>query len=482
MRVSEHYGLGRSQPVLEFVDVDLERDTPLFVDPRALRLLDSEWAEECVSLVQDFFRHVLNLISNGNDAAARRLLRVLREPNETRLGLSRGAPRGHGLGQNSARDVWEELSESEAVKSGLLEDLEDTILVIPGIDNDIVSDITTNIIRGPLITFTQEVCNFYNIPLSPGVDSGPMWNPVRHEWNEQHVELPTPPSGKLLLVPKSVVRKRMEYDPSKYFNNYILTALQDIEMAAGSELVQLLKNGSARVTKKSLKAKYGTGKVVSARLTREHPEILDKFRADRRASPVRPLSHSELTESETGLQSSEPDWNALLDAVTSLSPGTPDADAFHRAVEALMQALFYPALVNPVRESRLHNGRKRIDIRFSNNSRDGFFWRVHAHHDVPAGYVVVECKNYSEDVANPEVDQVSGRFGGARGQLGLLVCRTIEDRTTCIARCNDTFKDGRGCVLPIQDSDLRIMVDERTADPRSVRFQRLEELFSEVIS
>ena len=80
-----------------------------------------------------------------------------------------------------------------------------------------------------------------------------------------------------------------------------------------------------------------------------------------------------------------------------------DADAYHRAIEALMQALFYPALVNPVRESRIHNGRKRIDIRFSNNARDGFFWRIHAHHDVPAGYVVVECKNYSEDVANPEV-------------------------------------------------------------------------------
>jgi hypothetical protein len=378
--------------------------------------------------------------------------------------------------------VWQELSESEAVRSGLLEDLEDTILMIPGIDNDIISDITTNLIRGPLIAFTQEVADFYGIELSPGVASGPMWDPIRHEWIEDHVPLPMPPGGKLLLVPKSIVRKRMEYDPAEYYNHYILEALQDIEMSAGSELVELLRNGNRRVTKKSLKEKYGTGKAVSARLTHQHPEILDRFRSDRRASPTAPLSHEDLAAAEGDTHPSAPDWDGLLEAVISVPSGQRDADAYHRAVEALMQALFYPALVNPVRESRIHAGRKRIDIRFSNNSKDGFFWRVHSHHGVAAGYVVVECKNYSEDVANPEVDQVSGRFDGTRGQLGLLVCRTLEDRDTCTARCRDTANDGRGWVLPLEDSDLRALVEERKTNPDAVTFQRLEDIFSEVIS
>ena len=55
MRVSKEFDLGRSQSELEFVDVELAGDTPLFVDPRALRLHDSEWASECVALVQIFF-------------------------------------------------------------------------------------------------------------------------------------------------------------------------------------------------------------------------------------------------------------------------------------------------------------------------------------------------------------------------------------------------------------------------------------------
>ena len=93
------------------------------------------------------------------------------------------------------------------------------------------------------------------------------------------------------------------------------------------------------------------------------------------------------------------------------SPGEAGATKYHRAVEGLLQALLFPALVNPERESHIHNGRKRIDsIRFTNAANSGFFWRAPQHDNVPAGFVVVECKNYNEDVANPEFDQLAGHF------------------------------------------------------------------------
>jgi len=52
MRVSEYYNLGRSQATLEFLDVDINGDTRAFIDPRALRYIESPWARECVSLIQ----------------------------------------------------------------------------------------------------------------------------------------------------------------------------------------------------------------------------------------------------------------------------------------------------------------------------------------------------------------------------------------------------------------------------------------------
>jgi hypothetical protein len=479
VRISRQFNLGRTQPQLDFVDVDLDGDTKLFVDPKALQLIESEWGDECVALIQDFFRHVISLISGDQDEEAWRLLRVLKEPNETHLGLSKGRSRGRGLGDDSAADVWEALSNSEAVRSGLLEDLEDTILMIPGISNDIISDIATNIIRRPLIEFTEEACDFYEIPLTPDVDSGPMWNPQTHAWYSEFVSLPVVHLKKVLFVPKAIVRKRMEFNPDEYLTHFVLEAMQQDELSANTELVQLLKNGDPYVTKTSLREKYGEGKALIIEQTRKHPELLDKYRAAKRAKPTPPLEHTAIAAVEG---SEQPDWDALLDAVTAIAPGQATASAYHRAVEALLQALFYPALGTPKRESRLHDGRKRIDIRFTNMARDGFFWRVATHHQIPAGYVVVECKNYTEEVGNPEVDQVAGRFAPDRGRLGLLVCRTIEDHGRCIARCRDSANDDQGWIIPLSDDDLRVLVEERKATPWSLTYQRLEDLFSEITS
>lgn len=68
--------------------------------------------------------------------------------------------------------------------------------------------------------------------------------------------------------------------------------------------------------------------------------------------------------------------------------------------------------------------------------------------------VFIECKNYSKDVANPELDQLTGRFSTRRGRLGILSCRNIDDENTFISRCADTYKDGNGLIIPITDKDI----------------------------
>jgi hypothetical protein len=55
MRVSEYFKLARSQATLDFVDVTLDTDLPVFVNPVAIKALPSEWGSECVSLLQHFF-------------------------------------------------------------------------------------------------------------------------------------------------------------------------------------------------------------------------------------------------------------------------------------------------------------------------------------------------------------------------------------------------------------------------------------------
>lgn len=475
MRVSQYFGLGQQQPELDFVDVDVVNDTRLYVDPRALMELDTDWANQAVSLIQGFFSQVLALIQNGDATNAKNLLLHLREPNETHLGQSRGRSRGRALGRESATDVYDALVNSEAARSGLLEDLEDAVLVIPGIDKDIVSDIATNIIRGPLITYTQQTCEYYKIPMQQ-VDSGPVWNNQAKVWTNGFTELPVANGIKLLLIPKTIVRKRLQYDGPEYYQHYILNYLQEHELAAGSNLIQLLKNGRQRVTKKSIKEKYGTGKPAAARITQDFPAILDRYREAKRSETAPPLTHKQLAE-VAGFE--EPDFEALGSRIFSLDSGPANATKYHHAVESLLSAMFYPALTDPVREFKIHDGRKRIDIRYSNEARSGFFQWLSQHY--AAQNIFVECKNYSRELGNPEMDQVSGRFAPHRGRVGILLYRGYGDKAQIWQSCIDTAHDDRGWIIPLDDNDLKDLIEERKNADLDGEFRLLRQMFDRLI-
>lgn len=478
MRVSKFYELSRTQPSLEFVDVDIDDDLAVFVDPRSLRYVESPWAMECVSLLQNFFDTVMAAIKSGDDSRAKTLLSSLNEPNETRLGLSQGRAQGHGMGEQLAKDTWESLSKSRAVKTGLLEDLEDTVLFVEGIGFDIISDITTNILRSQLIEFTHDVCDYYDIPLQSDVASGQMWDRGTRSWLQEYTSLPVPNGGQpLILVPKSIVRRSQTFDPGEYYNHYVLPQLQSDELSAGSSLVEILRDGRRRVTKKAVKEKFGGGKRVNLQTTLDHPDLLDQYRATK-SGRHQPPGHPDIAHStDTPL----PDWDGLLSAVTDLKHGADSATAYHHAVEALLTALFYPALDMPQREFPIHDGRKRIDITYVNTASTGFFDWANRVHDAPAPYVYVECKNYGSELGNPEIDQIAGRFSPIRGRVGLLCHRGFGDKERLTARCRDTALDGRGFILPLDDADLASLIEERKANPDSVRFSLLHDYFARLV-
>lgn len=455
MRVSQYYKLGRSQPTLSFVDVKLDGDIALYISPRAVRLTPTPLGQECTSLIRNFFATVIDLIKRKKHQEAVALLRQLKEPNETHLGVSTDVGRGRGLASTKAAEMWEAFSKSKAAASGLLSDLEDTVLFIDGIREDIVSDITTNIIREPLIRFTQEVCAYHGIPLSPNVSSGPVWNPKKRGWEVKFVSLPTPEDEKLLLVPKEFVRLNMDYDVDKYYQHYILEYLQDSELGAQSELVKTLKDGTPYVTKKDCKEKHGGGKTLITNITMQDPSILQRYKDEnQKVSP--PLSHSQIADVEG---SRKPDWNKLLSDVTNVKAGLKDAPKYEKAVEALITALFYPVLLHPIPQHEIHDGRKRIDITYSNMASMGFFLWLSKHH--PSGNIFFECKNYGREIGNPELDQLSGRFSMNRGRVGLIVCRNFKDRALFEKRCRDTAQDQRGFIMALGDDDLASLVEAR---------------------
>jgi len=478
MRVSDYFNLDLTQPYLDFVDIPLDTDLLVFLDPVAIRSLTSDFGHQCTALIQNYFQAVLEKIKSGKHVEARQLLSSLNERNEFHLGYSEGRSRGHAFGAQSAKSVWDALSKSQASKSGLLQDLEDTCLMIEGIGRDMVSDAVCNIIRGPLIEYTVYACNTYGIPLTPNVDSGPMWNSSLGKWEQKLVTLPVAQNEKIILVPKIMIRHNLSYNYQSYYRHYLLPVMQQAEMSANTGLVQLLRDGSKRVTKKSLLAKYGNSKASVVAQTIRHPVALTQYKQHKEKNVPPPLDHEKLSEIELTIP---PDWTNLIEALKNIPSGNSHATTYEKHIEKILSALFYPSLSHPILQSEIHNGRKRIDITYINQAKVGFFSWLAQHYAAP--YIFVECKNYGkEDIGNPELDQLSGRFSPSRGTFGVQVCRSLKNKKLFKQRCSDTAKDGRGYIIVLTDDELIELMNVARGGVQSHDFPLLNEKFRNLVS
>lgn len=457
MRVSEYYRLDRTQGTLDFVDVDIQDDVPMYIDPGMIRHLPDDWGKECLIMLTTFFDSVLDSVKTGDKERAHYLLGNLGEPNETHLGFSAGRSAGRGFSHRMGIVLAEKLSASEAARSGLIEDLEDTAFFVEGIGKDIVSDITTNIIRGSLIAYTQQMAEVVGIPLDEGVESGPVWSPHKQEWEQAYVRLPVAGNQKLLLVPKVIVRRDMLMNRSDYYRNHLVPALKTEELDnPSSSLVKTLKDGTRKINTYDIRAHYGTNKPAVTKETLQRPDLYVHYRDLMKSSAPAAISHEELSEaSATPL----PDFEELLTEVLETPPGREHANMYHRKVEALFTALFYPSLAMPEMEEEIHEGRKRIDITYTNVAQKGFF-RFLRQHKIKSTYVMVECKNYGKEPGNPEIDQIASRFSPIRGQFGILACRSFADKDRFLKRCRDTALDYRGYVLALDDGDISELVTD----------------------
>lgn len=479
MRVSDYYNLDLTQAHLDFVDVRLDTDIPVFVDPTALRNLSSPFAAECISLLQSFFECILDHIKSGNLKEANELLSSLNERNEFHLGLSNGESHGHAIGAKYAKLMLAAIQKTPAASTGLLQDLEDTCLLIQGIGPDLISDAICNIIRRPLINYTQEMCNYYGIPLTPKIASGAQWDPTQNKWYDELIDLPVTSKGPLLLVPRSIVRLRFSFDAQKYYRHYLLPEMQKYELAANTSLVRILKDGSKKVpTKKSLISRYGNDKLAILKQTQRFPSVLGNYKKHIREQINKSLNNEELSSIKGSIVNV--DWDNLISDLKAIKSGNEDASTYHKHIEKILVALFFPHLVHPIKEYELHEGRKRVDIRLTNEASSGFFYWLALHY--PSQYIWIECKNYTRNVANPEVDQLSGRFSPTRGKVGLLTYRKIDDKNVLLNRCKDTATDDRGFIIPLDDDDLIEMMTDLKSNEDNDSYQLLKKRFDFLVS
>jgi hypothetical protein len=70
IRFSEHFALELTQPQLDFVDIPVDEDLPVFLDPFAISLYKDELSERCNAAIVDFFETAISSIRSGDTSRA----------------------------------------------------------------------------------------------------------------------------------------------------------------------------------------------------------------------------------------------------------------------------------------------------------------------------------------------------------------------------------------------------------------------------
>jgi len=477
---SNEFGIKRSQYELDFVDIILNGDKALYIDPFAIHHRADRFSMECYAKIVDYFRYLINQMQKSNKPEVLETLSHLNEPNETHLGLSSGnQSRGRGVGSTYAAILYDALIKSKAIKTGFLRDLEDCVLLIEGISHDRISDMTTNIIRENLLIYTQEQCKLLGVKVEK-VAAGCIWKD--NKWQSIYAYLPIYNNTFILLVPKALVRSSysFSFSASEYYNRNILEYLQAEHLNSNTSLVRLLKSGDTRPPyKKTLKKLpvYEYSKEYLYEFSSKHMQVLRQYKNEKKAEQNY-IDNTELL--KYGVGSKLADISQLDKELENIKPGPENATKYHKLVFGLLEYIFYPMLIYPRIEAEIDEARKRVDIISQNAAKDGFFEWLHRVRGIPCAYIFSECKNYSSDPVNPEVDQLLGRFDANNGKFGFLLCRKIDNRALLIQRCRDSATKGRGFIVPLEDKDLQELLRIKQSGNISEMNQILNNKFLEI--
>jgi len=149
---------------------------------------------------------------------------------------------------------------------------------------------------------------------------------------------------------------------------------------------------------------------------------------------------------------------ALLKELEGLKPGTEMANAYHDLIFRCLSQIFDNSLKRGKKEVPMDNNRKRVDVVFDNYDNNGFFAHIRNSNQIFCPKIFIECKNYSSDPSNPEVDQLIGRLGKKAGMFGILICRQVENEEILMQRCKSAMNKGQGHIIYLVDEDIKALL------------------------
>ena len=210
MLFSEHYGI-TCMGDEEWFDPILHKDTRLFIDPFAVFKSEDELFKDSYSEMMYFFQQAFELIAasggDKNHLSYRKAESMLMFPevNPICLGYSK-TRRGSGTGPEWARTLTANIN--TIIRKGVthISHFEELGIFCEGIGPDRLSDMTANLLKQRLITYTQRICNVHGVPMQKTRIANAHFDYEYRRWCSAECLLPINPykqNSPIILVPKN---------------------------------------------------------------------------------------------------------------------------------------------------------------------------------------------------------------------------------------------------------------------------------------
>jgi hypothetical protein len=258
----ENFNIPKTQQT-EFLDIPLEEDTLVFIDPFLIANNTQDQLVSAVNLRLKVFFTELNqtyVLPNLRNQGLH-LLDKLHEPNEYHLGYS-GKNKGSAISTVRAATIFDSLRNNSLVRQTNLtiaNSAHYVLLLVEGIGQDIMSDTIANVCRDIFAEFTTDQCRKHGITTVKFTRH--YYDPRVKNWREKEFDLPDYMGKPIILLPKSILSHPRNY--SGYYNRFV----------AENHIAKDILNGSLKVDNEGRfirTLKDGTRKAIIKRILAEY--------------------------------------------------------------------------------------------------------------------------------------------------------------------------------------------------------------------
>lgn len=216
-----HQSPGHSN--FSFVDIAVNADTKLFIDPCLLRKSARDICQQAQMKVDSFFDSFYEAYKVDDKHCKEKLLCHAGEQNATKFGYGNGS---NGKG-NTTKGILKDLQPLEEliIKIPTISQPEDLTVLLPNFAEDGLSDLLTNIIHDELSKFTLSEMGKFKIASNGTVDFF-YWDSEKAEWRIRRQCGYFYNHREILLVPKEIVRPNYLFSTGQLFSRIIIERIR----------------------------------------------------------------------------------------------------------------------------------------------------------------------------------------------------------------------------------------------------------------